>query len=580
MLMKLGVRHKLFGGFGLLIVVTAILGVVALLQIGSISSGTRDIATNALPSVGTVDDIAAAVEVYRQDQYHHVAASGAEQAQLAKDIPAKAHEIASSLAKYGRGYLNAGLDTELFDATKQQWAAYAAATTRFLALSSANRNDAALAVLNRGNAPFIQLRDTIAKWKAENAQSASASYASARSTYSSARLLTIVLVVLGAVTGMVVAFLIARGLVGGISQISRAAERIAEGDVEQQVDVRSRDELGDTARSFQRMLAYLKQMSTAADHIAAGDLTVEVQPVSDRDALGNAFSQMIGNLRRIVGDVSRAASTMGSASQQMASTSEEAGRAVGEIANAVADVASGAERQVQMVEEARTSTDETARAAEQARTVANEGVEAADKASTAMRELRDSNAQVTGAIRQLASKSEQIGGIVETITGIAGQTNLLALNAAIEAARAGEQGKGFAVVAEEVRKLAEESQTAAASISGLIAEIQQETETTVRAVEDGAVRTEESAATVEAARDSFQQIGASVEDMRSRIDRIVAATGEVAAVAQQSSASTEEVSASTEQTSASAQEIAASAQELARTADDLAGLVAQFKVTA
>ena len=79
--------------------------------------------------------------------------------------------------------------------------------------------------------------------------------------------------------------------------------------------------------------------------------------------------------------------------------------------------------------------------------------------------LAESSAQVSEGIQALSVKSERIGGIVGTITGIAEQTNLLALNAAIEAARAGEQGRGFAVVAEEVRKLAEESQSAAAEIS-------------------------------------------------------------------------------------------------------------------
>ena len=81
----------------------------------------------------------------------------------------------------------------------------------------------------------------------------------------------------------------------------------------------------------------------------------------------------------------------------------------------------------------------------------------------------------------------------------------LALNAAIEAARAGEQGRGFAVVAEEVRKLAEDSQQAAASIADLVTEIQDETHRTVEIVGEGLQRTEESAAKVEAARGRFSR---------------------------------------------------------------------------
>src|SRR5205823_13031346 len=122
---------------------------------------------------------------------------------------------------------------------------------------------------------------------------------------------------------------------------------------------------------------------------------------------------------------------------------------------------------------------------------AGDGVAAAAQANHAMQSVRDSSQAVSDAIDGLAAKCQQIGAIVQTITGIAEQTNLLALNAAIEAARAGEQGRGFAVVAEEVRKLAEESQEAAASIAELIEQIQGETQKAVEVVEDGAARTEE-----------------------------------------------------------------------------------------
>jgi methyl-accepting chemotaxis protein len=204
--------------------------------------------------------------------------------------------------------------------------------------------------------------------------------------------------------------------------------------------------------------------------------------------------------------------------------------------------------------------------------------------------VRASSADVTAAIRALGDKSGQIGSIVDTIGGIAEQTNLLALNAAIEAARAGEQGRGFAVVAEEVRKLAEESQAAAGSIAGLIADIQGETARAVDVVEDGAQRTAQGAEVVDQARSAFERIGEGVRDMDARVAGIAAAVEQiaasgrrmeedmdaVAAVAEQSSATSEEVSASTQQTSASTQQIAAAAQELATTAQELEALVGRF----
>jgi methyl-accepting chemotaxis protein len=357
-------------------------------------------------------------------------------------------------------------------------------------------------------------------------------------------------------------------------------------------------------RSIRRPIGRLIAVSEGA---AAGDLTVRADEGDDElGRLGRAFNAMVEGLAALAARIGAVSDHLAATSQQMSSSSEATGRAVGQIATAVATMATGADRQLTMVEDARSSVDDIVRAAEasaesarataaaagEARTVAAEGVEAANEATEAMRSVRESTGSVTAAINELATKSEQIGGIVETITTIAGQTNLLALNAAIEAARAGEQGRGFAVVAEEVRKLAEESQGAAASIASLVAEIQSETQLTVKAVTEGSERTDNGASVVERTREAFRLIGERVEDMTARIEDIAAAadqiaTGtsrmregmvEVASVAEQSSASTAEVSASTEHTSSSADEIAASAHDLARNAEELTALVRQFKV--
>ena len=429
----------------------------------------------------------------------------------------------------------------------------------------------------------------------------------ASSSENSVTVITILLGLLGVALAIGIVLVLSRRIVGGIRQMLQAAQALAEGDVDQHVDVKGRDEIAEMGQAFGDVIDYLHETAAAAGEMGSGNFAVEITPRSDRDALRNAFIEMRDRVASVVRSISGTSHTLNASSAQMASTTEEVGRAIGEIAESVGQVASGAEEQVRAVDQMRAMSEEvalasrasaetaseTAQVAAEARASAEVGEQAVAKVDEAMRGVQGSSADVSAAIRELGDKSTRIGGIVDTITAISEQTNLLALNAAIEAARAGEQGKGFAVVAEEVRKLAEESQQAAASIADLVSEIRSETERAVTVVEHGVRQTDEGAQTVIAAREAFQQIRQNVESMTERIEQIAASSTQivdsatrmaenvssVANVAEESSASTEQVSAATEETSASTQQIASSAQELSATADELQRLVSQFTLS-
>ena len=207
-------------------------------------------------------------------------------------------------------------------AKKEIGAPYLEATEPFLALSAAGKDVAALEILNSQNQEYQDAGSTLESYVDFNRKLAAADVDAAVS-------------------------------------MLRATEGIAEGDVDQQVTLESRDELGRTAGAFRRMIDYLKEMAGAADRVAAGDLTVQVEPKSERDALGTALKGMTGNLRELIGSVTESSGSLSAASQQMASTSDEAGRAVGEIASAVGEVASVAEQSSASAEQVSASTQQT-----------------------------------------------------------------------------------------------------------------------------------------------------------------------------------------------------------------------------
>ncbi|MBJ7354502.1 MAG: methyl-accepting chemotaxis protein [Thermoleophilaceae bacterium] len=353
---------------------------------------------------------------------------------------------------------------------------------------------------------------------------------------------------------------------------------------------------------------WVDSLTSAARRIADGDLGVVIERDNESQIgdIQESMGKMVASFRATVTRIERAASELTDSATAMAETSDSSGRAIGEVAQSISSISEGASHQVALITEAsgvvaqiETAVVETARNAaaaqeESAQTehLTEAGVDRATEIQSAMETVRAATHSTVEMVRSLSETSANIDEIVRSITSISGQTNLLALNAAIEAARAGEQGRGFAVVAEEVRKLAEDSQSSAEGIAELIDSIQAQTVQAVAAMEEGMTTVDRGFEAVNRNRQLFFDISGAVRMFhessveiaglaRSIADdagRVRERIEEVASVAEESSASTEEVSASTEETSASSQQLTAAAQRVSQTAVSLKELAGRFSV--
>ncbi|QEM67122.1 methyl-accepting chemotaxis protein [Geobacter sp. FeAm09] len=326
--------------------------------------------------------------------------------------------------------------------------------------------------------------------------------------------------------------------------------------------------------------APLRSLAHKADQIASGDLGVEIE-LDSRDEIGQlsaAFGAMVKNLRELIGKVMETAAHLSSAAAQVSATATQMSTGTEEVAAQAATVATASEEMAATSSDIANNCHMAAGGAQQAAATTSKGFEVVKNTVDGIRQRGDGTRANARIVESLGERSDQIGAIVATIEDIADQTNLLALNAAIEAARAGEQGRGFAVVADEVRALAERTTRATKEIGDMIKAIQGQTKEAIVSMEEGVKGTERGAA--EAA-----QLETALNEILEQVNAVTMQVSQIATAAEEQTATTSEITNNihmitqvVHDTSRGAQESAAAASQMAQQAEHLQTLVRQFRL--
>jgi methyl-accepting chemotaxis protein len=328
-------------------------------------------------------------------------------------------------------------------------------------------------------------------------------------------------------------------VIGPLNRVAEDIDRISKGDIPDVITMSYNGDFKTIVDNLNKLIVSMNEMTTAAEEIANGDLTVKLEQRSEKDTLMQALIAMVGGLTRTVSEIRVIAGEVSSASQS--------------ISTASIQVSKGASNQAAAAEEASSSMEEMSSNIKQNADNAQQTDKIANKSAKDAQESGKSVLEAVAAMKEIADK-------ISIIEEIARQTNLLALNAAIEAARAGEHGKGFAVVAAEVRKLAERSQKAAGEINQL-------SNSTLRVSEKSGEMLGKLVPDIQRTAELVQEITAASKEQDTGAEQINKALQQLEQVIQQNASAAEEMAATTEELTGQSDQLV-SALSFFRTEDE------------